>query len=361
MIHDCLKEFEWKKWIVLSDSQYAAVDCALKRACESTEIQEALRKDTERLLEGKGEIGTAENDLIRMYGEALFRMHPLLVLLGRLPWLQEQYRAHGIPDRVLLDTMSDVKIWLDVCEKQTGCIGLLEYGWLCFHFSFRLFRLGRLQFVAQGSDVPAVVYRHRESGVVVALCPDGDKYTESGEGAGFHGTSPDGAWTACIKEENGCAVGFPIHPRGQAIKDTVRLDLTEWEKVLEPGDPVLDMHIAEGCPLAPEAVVQSLAEAPGFFEKYLNRTGFKAFTCGSWLLDDNIGQIQPKGNIASFQKRFYLIPHAGADDWQTKQRAFGDPDVDILKVKPHTSLQKAICAWYKAGRKCRHCKGFILL
>ena len=35
-----------------------------------------------------------------------------------------------------------------------------------------------------------------------------------------------------------------------------------------PNDPVLDMHIAEGCPLSPDAVEQSLQIAPAFFRDH---------------------------------------------------------------------------------------------
>jgi len=137
--------------------------------------------------------------------------------------------------------------------------------------------------------------------------------------------------------------------------------LNEWELAYQPGDPVLDMHIAEGCPLDPAEVKKSLEAAPDFFRKHLGVSPIKAFTCSSWLLDDNIAQLQPGGNIASFQRFFCLVPHANSSDWQTRQRVFGNPDIDIAAAECRTSLQKAIQAWYAAGRYCRHAAGFILL
>jgi len=197
--------------------------------------------------------------------------------------------------------------------------------------------------------------------MVTALCPDGDQYMENGEGAGLNGSPIKNCWTADLTNDACSVEGFPIHPCGLAFRRRVKLNLSEWEKVLEPGDPVLDMHIAEGCPLDYESVGRSLAAAPEFYERYLKKTGFKAFTCGSWLLDDNIGQMQPNGNIARFQKRFHMVPHANSSDWQTKQRVFDDPDVNILEAECSTTLQKAVRAWYESGRFCRHAKGFILL
>ncbi len=349
----------WREYIFLSAGQDAALCEALERAAEDDRIRQAIEQESARLNAGDYCIRTPEEELIDLYGTVLYRMHPVLVLFRKLPELTAEYKLRGIPEKILRDTLSDVRIWMDVCEKQTGFPGLLEYGWLGYHFSFRLFRLGRLQFVYGKNDVPAVVYRHRKSGVVTALCPDGGRYTLCGDGAGTNGEGGD--WQAALTIEEGAVKGSPIHPSGMALNRKVTLDLNEWEKVLCPDDPVLETHIAEGCPLDEEAAALSFEQAPEFFRKYLGIDDIRAFTCGSWLLDDNIAQLQPHGNIARFMRRFYLVPHEDSSDWQTKQRAFGDPDVDILTADCQTSLQKAIRAWYASGRKCRHAKGFILI
>jgi len=94
--------FDWKKWILLSDEQYAAIDRALLRAEGCSEIEEAIVHDLALLRQGIGKIGTCELTLKELYGEALYRLHPLLVLIRQLKWLADQYAAHGIPDQILL-------------------------------------------------------------------------------------------------------------------------------------------------------------------------------------------------------------------------------------------------------------------
>lgn len=361
MDFDFLNGIDYADLLSLSDEQKYALEAALRLARTRSEICSMLARDSELLERGDGHLESSEEMRYELYGEELFRMHAVLVLLKRLPWLMEQYRIHGIPDPVLRDTLSDVRIWMDVCKKKTGYDGLLEYGWLTNHFSFRLFRLGRLQFIAQNGTTPAYVYRHKASGAVMALCPDGAKYHHNGDGYCVKGRSEDDVWTAELRTEDNAVVGFPIHRSGYAVNTQVRLLLSEWEEAYQPGDQVLDMHIAEGCPLDPFEVRKSLEAAPEFFRMHLKTNGVKALTCSSWLMDDNLAQIQPNGNIAAFQRFFHLIPHADSSDWQTRQRAFGDPDSDILTFNCKTSLQKAIQAWYAAGRYCRHAAGLILL
>ncbi len=361
MNFDFLNGIDYSAILSLSDQQKCAVAAALKLALTRSEIGSMLARDSELLERGADHLESSEEMRRELYGEELYRMHTVLVLLKRLPWLVDQYRMHGIPDQVLFDTLSDVRIWMDVCRKKTGYEGLLEYGWLTNHFSFGLFRLGRLQFIAQSGTTPVHVYRHKASSAVMALCPNGAKYHHNGDGYCVKGHSADDAWTAELRMEDNTVVGSPIHRSGYAVNTQVRLRLPEWKEAYKPGDQVLDMHIAEGCPLAPSEVRKSLEAAPEFFRTYLKTDGVKALTCSSWLMDDNIAQIQPNGNIAAFQRFFHLIPHADSSDWQTRQRAFGDPDADILSFDCKTSLQKAIQAWYAAGRYCRHAAGLILL
>lgn len=60
--------------------------------------------------------------------------------------LSEKYKAHGIPESILLKTLSDLPIWTRTCISVHGVVGLRNSTWLKRHLSFKLFRLGRLQF-----------------------------------------------------------------------------------------------------------------------------------------------------------------------------------------------------------------------
>ncbi len=70
----------------------------------------------------------------------------LLTALYHCEVLKTVYTQRGIPEHILLDTLSDVVIWTDTWYGMHGELGLMEVGWLQHHFSAKLFRLGRLQF-----------------------------------------------------------------------------------------------------------------------------------------------------------------------------------------------------------------------
>ena len=60
--------------------------------------------------------------------------------------LEKAYNRKGIPEAVLLDTLSDIRYWLDTWYHLKGELYLGELGWLRHHMRMQLFRLGRLQF-----------------------------------------------------------------------------------------------------------------------------------------------------------------------------------------------------------------------
>ena len=67
--------------------------------------------------------------------------------------LKEKYDERGIPDEVLLSTLSDIGIWAKTYFSYSKKIGIEETGWLALHLSFKLFRLGRLQYEITKSPV----------------------------------------------------------------------------------------------------------------------------------------------------------------------------------------------------------------
>ena len=54
------------------------------------------------------------------------------------------------------------------------------------------------------------------------------------------------SWRASLEEDKEKIVGFPISPRGFAQNRSVTLALNEWERVLTPGDSILEIHIPGG-------------------------------------------------------------------------------------------------------------------
>ena len=153
---------------------------------------------------------------------------------------------------------------MEVCRDLTGRYGLIEYDWLCRHFRFKLFRLGRLQFMAAPGVMPARVYRNRR-GETAALAPDGHRYTPGGEADGTNGRLHPGTPG---RRGFGRRMRLPSGTGSLAAARNRRLQscrFAEWRPVYAPGEPVLEAHIPAGEPLLPRAALESLAEAPRFF------------------------------------------------------------------------------------------------
>lgn len=70
----------------------------------------------------------------------------LLAFLFFAERLESEYRAAGIPEKVLMDTLRDLVIWTDTWSQVKGELYLGELKWLKYHLTKRLFRIGRLQF-----------------------------------------------------------------------------------------------------------------------------------------------------------------------------------------------------------------------
>ncbi len=76
----------------------------------------------------------------------------LLMNLYFLEELEKKYIEKGIPKAIFDDTFSDIVRWTKVWSDLKGELWLEEQHWLKLHFSFKLFKIGRLQFYMSNAD-----------------------------------------------------------------------------------------------------------------------------------------------------------------------------------------------------------------
>lgn len=71
--------------------------------------------------------------------------------------LKDAYQKKGIPEEILLDTLSDMVIWTNTWSDLKGELHLSQLNWLKHHLSMKLFKIGRLQYyLAEASHYRAV-------------------------------------------------------------------------------------------------------------------------------------------------------------------------------------------------------------
>ncbi|MEG0513396.1 MAG: acyltransferase domain-containing protein [Clostridia bacterium] len=287
---------------------------------------------------------------------SLWELYPALVLLQAIPALEKQYEDCHISLDIMWDALADIPLWVENFQRHTGRPGLAEYGWLTNHLRFRLFRLGRLEYIYNTSRVPAYGYRHRRTGNLCFLAQEKLRYTAAGAIA----QEQDECWISRYQRTAMGAAGHLISSKGSVSQETTHLSTEDWALFLSPKDPILDVHIPEGPPLLLETVMQSLESALPFFANKLGITGVAAFTCGSWLMSPSLPILAPGSHIAAFQQMFHVVPYTVRDN-QIFERVYGRPFSIWEDMPMQTHLQRAVRDWYLLGNNCRQMQGVYLL
>jgi hypothetical protein len=239
---------------------------------------------------------------------ALQRYFYVYVFVAMLPHVRAYHRRLEIPDEVSRLTLTELGRNMAVHRSRHGNGGLASAHWLMFTFRGAVHHLGRLQFQRARLDFLRPEVRSR----VIA----------SAEAAG---------------------VG------------------------LTDDDPTLAVHIPAFCgPMTPQACDDAFRRAVPYFARHFPDEPYRIATCGSWLLDDQLADYLPAGsNIVAFQRRFTIAHRPeGSDrtDEDLLRFVFGRSKPDQLdELAPRTTLERAVVAHLKAGRRWRGGVGWLEL
>lgn len=355
----------------LESEAMAAMISSAALVAGHAELFELLGECRKRIVDGNGQAASS----IAAQVEALLREREtlLIAVMGRqramfaallvavtVPWTAARYEERGIPRSVLIDTMSDLSVWMNHALQESGEWGLHNIDWLLHHVTLRLFRLGRLQFCLETFDYPAVFLRHASDGRLAALSEADVVYREDGQVDGTNGIEdPAGRWTSRLTRAHGCWTGNPFGAAGQALRETAVFPEAEWTVELRRGDAVASVHIAEGSRMPLEQCVDSLNRALIFYDRFFPEASLRAFVCSSWLLDPQFGRILPSSsNIVRFQSLFYLLPLL-SDEKETYWRVFGAREFDPSTAPADTGLRKAVRDYAAGGNRMRAAVGVL--
>lgn len=332
-------------------------------------VQSLLGEPSEDAEEAGERIAAQGARILQAHAEEINRLmgarsgqFAVLLAMGLLPWTMDYYKSRRIPQPVLIDTMSDLSIWMRHYYKEHGVWGLGNFEWLSKHLGGRLFRLGRLQFAWGEFPFKAIVLGNRLNDEVLALSEGGVSYLGDGLVDGTNGryAGEQGGWESIFTENEARYRGHPLSPSGHAIRDMVQLTKPDWREVLRRGAPVLEVHIAEGSPMTHALCRASYLEADRFVADHFPDRDFDAFVCSSWLLDSQFQRILPsESNIVKFQKDYYMIPLL-SDEKETYWRVFGKAELEPDKASRDTTLRRAILEFAEGGGKLHGGGGFML-
>lgn len=179
----------------------------------------------------------------------------LMILIFKIPELMDMYKEKGIPEEVMVDTLSDVCLRQRMYFENHGKIGISgkDAMWLENIYKLGIFKLGALQF--EMSNMERLNWK-------------GIRYYEGA-----------------------------------------------FERIPE-GAPILNVHIRKGVDFSREEVDKSFERAESFFVKYFPEHDFEAYTCNSWMLyPGNDKMLPPSSNILDFANRFELIGEADNNEF----------------------------------------------
>lgn len=120
---------------------------------------------------------------------------------------------------------------------------------------------------------------------------------------------------------------------------------------VKKGDKVINVHIPSLGPLKMEEVTDSLNRAVTFYKEYFPE-GCTKFVCYSWLLDTDLQEILPEGNLRLFTSLFHVVDVKKEEVFEDGWRVFGQEWNKEAKDLPrHTKLQKNIADYLQQGKE----------
>ncbi len=246
-------------------------------------------------------------------------VHAYLETLEKVPETIRRHEEQGIPQEITAATLSDLGIWSADYYARTGTFGIdpARRQWFELQESLRILRIGRLQYHTEprfGGKIK--VFCHRATKEMCLLA-------ENGLAMDAGGQRTEHADFQTIYEETDSAFLGNLIEAGVTLRSLSKLLRSDWEKILEYGDPLYSIHIPADGPMILEDCLNSMREAILFFESR-RPASCKGFYCHSWLLDPFLQQILPEtSNIVRFQKRGTLYPVSGKSEILSRLKPSG--------------------------------------
>lgn len=246
--------------------------------------------------------------------------------------------------------------------RNEGRAGAMSFTWYQLAVDAKLYETTRLQIEVDGRFTSKAIVFENEDGKTIALAC-GCAVHRSGNILGSAGyTDGEGSFDATIEETDTAYVGHAYGRYGRVSSQKCVLDKKSWKKIIEPGDAVVGIHIPPGGGMTDELISRSFEETKELMAKYFPDFDYKAFVCGSWLMDDQLRDILGEDkNISKFCARFdkigrkssgrsvfsfvYLLPHV--------------TDVDYNALPENTTLERLLKKHYLDGKAIYECYGYI--
>lgn len=129
---------------------------------------------------------------------------------------------------------------------------------------------------------------------------------------------------------------------------------------IEPGQPLVSVHICRGGSLDTAACDTSFARARAFFPKHFPAYAFRFFSCHSWLLDETLlPLVGVYSNISFFQQRFQIVGRTASNAAARYVLRWDIQPDEIAAFVPQNRFQALLKERLLAGQQFYETTGLI--
>ncbi len=283
------------------------------------------------------------------------------IFLARYEQMVQVYAPRGIDEAHKTRILEPFKLNLQKNKNRYGYYGLkMVYRNLMVGYLMPdKFLLGRLCFEISKFNNVYAVYRNKMDGSTLPLALPGYHYMKDGrrKGASYTGETFEPTLEKTEEEIR----GYTFDDNGRLVFAPLTLKAAEYEEILSPGDDVISVHIPSGGRLTPELSDDAFARAEVFFKEHYPEKHFKAYVCGSWMLDTDLKScLSPSSNILAFQSK-YRVVLTSENTYSLNIHIFGvDESVPLENLVPANKFQQTMLDRRLAGIPLYHGYGYIL-
>lgn len=275
-----------------------------------------------------------------------------LATVSMLRYSHEKLEARNMPREIILATTTMLEAGIkEFAKRHNGAYGYHLMNWNQRAIDGTLFRIGRLEIELCRYESRSAVFEN-DKGEIVALA-DGDTFHCDGVVLGSAGYKEDSdAFTASLVETEDAFEGHLYDSFGRCSPVPIKLQKSQWKKLLSHGDKVIALHIPVGGSLTPVEVDNTLALVKDFTAKYFPEWDYSGFICESWLLDPQLEKLLgDESNIVKFGRRFLRISveSGGQSPYYFVFMRPLDEAVDPDTLTENTRLERALKTHYING------------
>ena len=247
-------------------------------------------------------------------------------------------------------------------DRNNGRAGAMSFSWYQLAVDAKLFKTTRLQMELDGKFTTKATVFENSEGKTLALAM-GLAVDKLGYPLGAAGhTDEEGSFVADIEETDDAYIGYAYGRYGRISLEKTVLGKSEWKKLIEPGDKVVGVHIPPGGGMTDELITLSFNETKEYLAKYYPDFDYKAFVCGSWLMDDQlVDLLGADKNISRFCERFDKIGRksSGRAVFSFVYLLHDVKNVDYSALPERTTLERKLKNHYLEGKVIYENYGYI--